>query len=259
MCEGANDIDFLRTMIPILFPDENFLEQMQIWASQELCCNPARHSLTKEIVKELTAQPNPNVIFLRDRDFFAKDANEDEFVWTYPSIESYLFLYMFETQQVTLQHFLDPFNQFQYSTKFYNSYWGQRPGGKEKKNKKIDGTTVVADVCYPDDMKLLWIAACESAKKLNPTINDAINVLKVLHGHTWIDATTNYKGTSDLLRKEKWIDMGVKVPQLKEDLTGLLVRLGVMKNDKVRREEKKQTGSLESSETLRLVLLEEIV
>jgi len=116
--------------------------------------------------------------FLRDPDFRLNaqpGLNGNEFFWSLPSIESYLFLY--HCEKTVLDNSLPSPLIFLHDEDMQKLFATDYANGFRSQNQN------------PDDLWLMfknWNEALESAKNPNPTTKDFVAVAKVIRGRTWV-------------------------------------------------------------------------
>jgi len=180
LCEGPSDPLFIRTLAKIFKLD---ISHVQLQETSSLCASTTVQDLVNNLFNK-EDRNNVNVCFLRDPDFRVEHTpNDNEYFWSLPSIESYLFVYycVHRKDQSPLAFFLEERNQQIFSTKYANSFRSQ--------NRSEDAIVF---------MFKAWNEAVESAKQPQPSMDHFLAVAKVLHGHTWVEEVLKSK-SSDLI------------------------------------------------------------
>jgi len=236
LCEGPSDPQFVTTMASLF----GMKVDAQLLASSALCANDTLYGLIPQLLSV-----NPNQVQIRsllDPDFritFPSGLHGNKFYWSYPTIESYLFLYYCRrhvasgtstsassisstssmppssstlstsssttatTTSSPLNFLCDLNHQAIFAEQYLNCFRTQNQN---------NGSHIMFDN---------WSKAIEAAKKPNPTDSDFIAVMKVLHGHTWVERIFGCSSTGALLPHLQE-DVQQFLPELKQELIALL-------------------------------------
>jgi hypothetical protein len=237
LCEGPSDLQFVTTMASLFGIN---VDDAQLLTTSSLCANDTLYELIPELLSL-----NPKEVQTRTlldpgfRIAFPAGLHGNKFYWSYPSIESYLFLYYCRHQTASGTNTLT--NSSSNSTNSLTTTTATTTTTITTTDTTVSPLNFLCDPnhqtifaeqylnCFhtqnqnniPHIMFDNWSKAIEAAKKPKPTDTDFVAVVKVLHGHTWVERIHSCNNTGALITQLQG-DVKQFLPELKQELIKLL-------------------------------------